>query len=336
MPAHRHRHAVSPADPDASRLPRATVVVTACGDDRGLRDTLERLRPQVDRVDAELLLIFNTWPDDISRGDRDELEGLVDVLLFEPRTGKSHALNTAVRATNSEVVAFTDDDATPGNHWLIELLRPLADDPSAAGVGGPIEPVFPAEGPPSWYRLIVARRATHFLGPKHHLEDGVTEYERPRGGSTSPVPLGANMAWRRSWLERFPFRTDLGPNRETGLRGGEDTCLGLEILEAGGAVRYAPHALVHHHVAPERMELDFVERCYAAQGLEYARVLTHLGRRPDDEAKLRRSARPQPVKDAWRRIGPSHRRIKRRFAKAFAASACEELERLCTGSRKAE
>ena len=59
----------------ASRLPRATVVVTACGDDRGLRDTLERLRPQGDRVDAELLLIFNTWPDDISRGDRDELEG---------------------------------------------------------------------------------------------------------------------------------------------------------------------------------------------------------------------------------------------------------------------
>lgn len=324
MPAPRpHR---SPRD---THFPSTTVVLTACGDDRGLRETLANVRLQADLVGAQVLLVVNAWPDDLGHDARQALEGLADQMLFEPRTGKSHALNTAIGATVSEVLAFTDDDATPSGRWLEELLTPLARDPELAGVGGPVEPVFPAAGSPPWYRRLIRRHATHFLGPKHHLGDDAREYGVPSGGSISPVPLGANVAWRRTWLVDHPYRPDLGPNRETGLRGGEDTLVALEILEAGGRIAYAPRAVVHHPVDPARMTEAFVTDGYRSQGVEYARVLTALGRSPaeTDLAKLRRSAMAQPLKDAWRQLaGPEYRRIKRGCNRAFAAGACAEFE----------
>ena len=312
----------------ARRFPRTTVIITACGVDRGLTATLDVVKRQAKRLRAEVLLVFNTWPDDIEHADRTRCEELCDLLIFEPRTGKSNALNTAVQATDAEVVAFTDDDALPTENWLEELLTPFTKESELAGVGGPVEPVFPMTGVPAWYRRLVARRHTHFLGPKHHLGNEEQEYVLPEGGSISPVPLGVSVAWRRDWLLTHPYRDELGPNRKTGLRGGEDTCVALEIMEAGGRVLYAPRALVHHTVDPSRMTLDFVQQGYACQGREYARVLHVLGRSSNDFPKLVASMQPQPLRDAWRRVGPEYRRVKRSLQIAFATSACEELAAL--------
>src|SRR5579862_4590594 len=37
--------------------------------------------------------------------------------LFEPRPGKSHALNAGIRASQSDVLAFLDDDVTVEPTW---------------------------------------------------------------------------------------------------------------------------------------------------------------------------------------------------------------------------
>lgn len=321
----RRRPPQAPRPAGAPPLPRTTVVVTACGDDRGLRGTLAALRRQVDRVGAELLLVVNTWPDDLGHAARQALEGFTDVLLFEPRTGKSHALNTAVRATTSEVLAFTDDDAMPAERWLEAILEPFAADPRLAGVGGPVEPVFPAAGATPWYRRLVRHRGTHFLGPKHDLGPIAQDYELPRGDSVSPVPLGASVAWRRTWLERFPYRPELGPNRETGMRGGEDTCLAIEVMEAGGRVVYAPRAKVYHPVTPERMTEEAVLAAFEAQGKEYARVLGCLGRSPADPDRMVAYVRRGALRRALERVGTGPTRTRHRMRRAFVEAACEEL-----------
>lgn len=306
---------------------RVTVVITACSDDRGLRESLAKVTRQAKSMGASTLLIFNTWPDDLPRPARVELEKQVDLLLFEPRPGKSVALNTAVQAVASDIFAFTDDDALPSEKWLSRLLEPFYADRDLAGVGGPVEPVFPETPLPSWYRRLVRHKGTSFLGPKHYLGESYRMYDLPVGGSISPVPLGSNCAWRHEWLERFPFREDLGPNRTTGLRGGEDTCFALEVMEAGGRVAYVPRALVHHPVEESRTKLDYVREGFAYQGKEYARILKILSRECEDlDLFQRRVEREGGFSDTIAWLGPPRRQIKRQLSRSFAREVCAEFQ----------
>ena len=42
--------------------------------------------------------------------------------LFERKQGKSNALNTGIRESNSEILAFTDDDVIVEPAWLMNLV----------------------------------------------------------------------------------------------------------------------------------------------------------------------------------------------------------------------
>ncbi len=47
--------------------------------------------------------------------------------LFEPQQGKSYALNSGIRVSPSEILAFTDDDAIVEPDWLWNLTSALHD-----------------------------------------------------------------------------------------------------------------------------------------------------------------------------------------------------------------
>src|SRR5581483_1150647 len=69
--------------------------------------------------------------------------------LFEPRQGKSNALNTGLAATDAAIIVFTDDDVRVGPGWLEASCRPMLDDPAIDYTGGPVRPIW--ERPrPSW------------------------------------------------------------------------------------------------------------------------------------------------------------------------------------------
>jgi glucosyl-dolichyl phosphate glucuronosyltransferase len=55
--------------------------------------------------------------------------------LFEPKAGKSYALNAGIANTCSEVLAFVDDDVTVEPTWLQNLTAALRDG-EWAGSGG--------------------------------------------------------------------------------------------------------------------------------------------------------------------------------------------------------
>ncbi|MGB0049836.1 MAG: glycosyltransferase family A protein, partial [Terriglobales bacterium] len=55
--------------------------------------------------------------------------------VFEPRPGKSFALNTGVREAHGDVLAFTDDDVTVEATWMQNLTACLSDG-EWAGAGG--------------------------------------------------------------------------------------------------------------------------------------------------------------------------------------------------------
>jgi len=257
--------------------PRASVLVAALDDRPSLRDLLQITRPQADGLDAEIVLVLNGPESSLSATRRRELEAVCDRVVYEPRRGKSHALNRGIECSRGEVIAFTDDDTLPRPGWLESILRRLLDparDADLVAVGGPVVPVFDPDVP-EWFRRVALSRPSHYLGPRHEHGDQPRDYpfsDSPLGG----VPFGANFAARREVFETLSYPTDLGPSPLTGLRGGEDTVLERWILARGLRILYEPRAMVLHPVLPERATLSFAMAASRAHGRESVIARRHL------------------------------------------------------------
>jgi glucosyl-dolichyl phosphate glucuronosyltransferase len=167
--------------------------------------------------------------------------------VFEPRQGKSHALNAGVQASVGKILAFTDDDVTVAADWLQNLTAALYSR-QWAGAGGRILPLWCCS-PPSWLPL-KERRVLIPLG----VFDLGTE-----SGPLTETPFGANGAFRREMFEKYGgFRTDLGPQPNTrNPQKSEDSEFGHRLLAAGERLRYEPSAVVYHPVPESRLQSDY-------------------------------------------------------------------------------
>jgi glucosyl-dolichyl phosphate glucuronosyltransferase len=164
--------------------------------------------------------------------------------LFEPKPGKSHALNTGIREARGEVLVFMDDDVTVEPMWLGNLTQILHGS-QWAGVGGRVLPLWTA-APPPW--LPEGRGA---LAPLAGFDLGVT------AGLLSEAPCGTNMAFRKSVFDKFGgFRTDLGPRPGSEIRS-EDAEFGSRLLEAGERLWYEPSAVVYHPITENRLRKQY-------------------------------------------------------------------------------
>ncbi len=70
--------------------------------------------------------------------------------LFEPRQGRSSALNAGIAAAEGTVLAFTDDDVRVVDGWLDAACRALGGATAFGYAGGPVRPIWGSE-PPDWF-----------------------------------------------------------------------------------------------------------------------------------------------------------------------------------------
>lgn len=187
--------------------------------------------------------------------------------LFEPRQGKSHALNSGIRESRGDILAFVDDDVTVEPTWLQNLTSSLHGC-EWAGSGGRIflERTF---SPPQWLAL---------AGP-YSLGGVLVLFDRgDKPGQLDWAPYGTNMAFRKAMFDKYGgFRTDLGPNTANEIRG-EDTEFGRRLMSAGELLRYEPQALVYHSVPEKRLRKEYFLKWY----FDFGRALVReWGRGPD-------------------------------------------------------
>ena len=112
--------------------------------------------------------------------------------LFEPRQGKSYALNAGIHEASGEVLAFVDDDVIVEATWLQNLTSPLQNT-DWAGSGGRILPGRPFS-PPRWLAVSGPYAMGGVLCAHFDLGDEAKELDRP--------PYGTNMAIRKSMRVR--------------------------------------------------------------------------------------------------------------------------------------
>ncbi len=185
------------------------------------------------------------------------------VYLTEQKSGKSHALNTAITHARGNLLVFTDDDVLPSPGWLAAYAHAF----SATDVdyaAGRIQPMWEAP-PPRW------------LTPALHgvlaVQDGGEQRLTLTGMHDQVMPIGANMAVRRVVLDRIGgWNPQLGKLKNS-LRTGEDHEFALKLVAAGFKGVYEPDASVLHRVSADRLRLGYFLRwCYGngaiAAGLE--------------------------------------------------------------------
>jgi glycosyltransferase involved in cell wall biosynthesis len=165
--------------------------------------------------------------------------------LFEPRPGKSYALNAGIAAAKGDALAFMDDDVTVAPEWLWNLITPLGEG-AHAGTGGRVVPRW-ATDPPAW----LAPEGWAIAGPLVSFDRG------DQGHNLEESPVGTNMAFPRRAFEQYGgFRVDLGPSPHNEIRN-EDSEFARRLLRAGELLYYVPSAVVYHPVTEDRLSKSY-------------------------------------------------------------------------------
>ncbi len=172
----------------------------------------------------------------------------------EPRPGKSHALNRAIRLLEADVVAYVDDDHRADESFLTSILAAAERYPDAELFCGRILPDWDGSEPP-W---------VHETGPYRIYPLPVPRYDR--GPEPAPLardgglPGGGNLFLRRRVFARVGgFSVDFGPHGHD-LGGGEDTEWLERALAAGARIQYVPSVVQYHYVDGARLTLAYLLR----------------------------------------------------------------------------
>ena len=153
--------------------------------------------------------------------------------------GLSYARNLGARASTTEFVAFTDDDAVPDEKWLRHLLAPF-EEPAVAGVAGRILPLqldTDAQRYCAAYEASLQRTEPRVFDRRTANWFVVANF----GG----IGNGGNMAFRRRAFADWPgFDVRLG--RGGVVQGGEESHAFSSLIDCGHRIAYAPDAVVRH------------------------------------------------------------------------------------------
>ncbi|HEX3513195.1 MAG TPA: glycosyltransferase [Trebonia sp.] len=251
------------ADPDgwpflrdrAALLARAPFIsVVVCTRDRPeqIRKCLSRLAGQK-YPRYEVVVVDNAPTSDALRKVVEDQagEGAEFRYWVEQRPGLSWARNAGIAAAASDIIAFLDDDDEPDEYWLAGVADGFAKGERVGCVSGIVLPA----------RLDNAVENLFEEVGGHSKGRGFARETFAKSGPQSPLwPLppfgvGANMAFRRSVLDRIGgFDVALGAGTPTG--GGEDTLAITLVMLCGYEVAYEPVALMWHHHRQDMASLN--------------------------------------------------------------------------------
>ncbi|MEZ5363588.1 MAG: glycosyltransferase [Bryobacterales bacterium] len=254
-----------------SSAPALSIVVSTFGRERLLVDCIESIVAQ--RFCEWELIVVDQDPSQKTRAVLERRFPDESRLKYfnMPRAGLSGARNKGLEQASSDLIAFLDDDtvATPG--WLEAIVSTFHAHPDAGMLCGRIRPQLEGDFP-KW-----------FPESKRYLLGLYDEGDRPRQMQPGHLPVGANMAVRREVaLAVGGFDPAFGFNyfRRRSRLAGEDSMLGLQVLDAGYKHFYAPQATVLHAIGPAKLtRRSFLARHFW-EGVTSMEILTARGKAP--------------------------------------------------------
>jgi glucosyl-dolichyl phosphate glucuronosyltransferase len=195
---------------------------------------------------------------------REHFPNLIVTENKEPQ-GLSGGRNTGIAASNTDLIAFLDDDAVAEPDWLERMVR-CCDDPRVLGAGGRTEPLWMVKRP-GW------------LPDEFFWTLSCSWRGLPEQRSEVRNPTGGNMVLRRKAFDEVGnFRIGIGRVGTIPL-GCEETelCIRMRQRWPEKLFLFEPAAVIRHQVtAPRATWRYFCRRCYA-EGLSKALVSRFVG-----------------------------------------------------------
>lgn len=254
------------------------VTVAVCTRDR-TADLVNYCLPALQNIryqPLEILVVDNAPSSDATVRAVTELSNADPRIKYvcEPVQGLSVARNRALACAKFDVVAFTDDDATPEAGWVTAIVAGFTLDAAAVCVTGLLIPAVLDTG---YQRYFEARYSWgEAFEPRRYDLQAHRHPSHLYPFQAGIFGAGANFAVRRqAVLDVGGFDPMLGAG---GLgRGGEDLDMFLRLILAGGRIDYVPSAIVFHRHRPDMQSLREQLYCYG-HGLG-AYLAKHMGNR---------------------------------------------------------
>ncbi|MBW2714749.1 MAG: glycosyltransferase family 2 protein [Deltaproteobacteria bacterium] len=231
------------SQPRSDGLParRVSVCVATCGRPVGLGNLLGALEAL--EIPAEATLQVVVVDNDPSGSAKSVCDEVVDRHAYplryvvEKRRGIPFARNAALSAalSDSDFIAFIDDDEIPESDWLAELLR-VQTCYRADVVTGPCIPRY-VEPPPRW----VSEGRFH-------------DAQRYPTGSRRHVAFTHNALVRSTVFDSFDRYFD----ESMALNGGDDHEFFSRVFAAGFQIIWADNAIVHESVPASRSTVGWI------------------------------------------------------------------------------
>lgn len=250
----------SPEETTGAEPTARSVTVVVCTRDRAemlevaLRSILACTHPNFDVV-----VVDNAPSTNATRRCVTELADPRVRVVTEPAPGLSRARNRGLLSTDSDVVAFTDDDVVVDPNWLSELVAGFDAVDDVVCVCG-IVPSGELRTPAQMYFDRRVGWASSCLPRTYSMADP------PEDVPLFPFQVGifgtgANFAIDRASATRLGgFDEALGAGSPTS--GGEDLDIFFRVLDAGHRLRYQPSAIVWHRHRDENEALAEQSRGY--------------------------------------------------------------------------
>lgn len=219
---------------------------------RRLLHSLARLDPET--PGHEIIVVDN---EESRTADQIASQAIADGMpvryLCEPIRSIARARNCAVRATQSDLIAFIDDDEEASPEWLRNLHRGLVSS-GADAVFGPVIARFNST-PPVWVEdLGFYKDLTPPTGT-------ALKWHGARAG---------NALVRRAVLDALPSLFD----DKLGREGGEDVDLFARLADTGARLVAVDDAIVFEDVPRARLAPTWMVRRYIRNGGTLQRVVT--------------------------------------------------------------
>lgn len=230
---------------------------------------LQALADQTRSADEVLVVVRDT--DEMTQQALADLDPLPLPLRLLPITqpGQVAALNLGIHAASGDVVAITDDDATPHPDWVERIEAHFAADDQVGGVGGRdwvylgptlLDGASATVGKIQWFGRVIGN---------HHIGTG--------SARQVDVLKGANMSYRKAAIANLSFDERL---RGQGAQVHNDLAFSTAVKRQGWKLVYDPAVAVNHYPA-QRFDDDTREQ-FSAQAKRNAAhnetliLLSHL------------------------------------------------------------
>ena len=243
-------------------MPALKLTVVICTHNRAnlLMHTINSLnasqRPE--NCDLSILVIANACRDQTTKElqnymTQQKRSGAITLQYREePRSGKSHALNLALKKVKDGYLCFVDDDHRVDANYLTSIANVINKFPNCLFFCGRIIPDWTGEEP-RWvhtsgqYRIYPLPIPHFELGTEATLLDG-----------SQSIPGGGNLIAHTELFHRIGvFNIDLGPKGHN-LLGSEDSDFVLRALAAKEELWYEPEITQYHYVDIERLKLRYL------------------------------------------------------------------------------